>query len=69
MIAAGELGDVRLVQVEYAQDWLIDALEATVRSRRRGARIRSWLGRAGSVGDIGTHAFHLAEFVRDCGRL
>ena len=63
MIAAGELGELRVVQVEYAQDWLTTALEAA------GQKQASWRtdprqsGVAGSVGDIGTHAFHLAEFV------
>ena len=63
MIAAGELGELRIVQVEYAQDWLTTALEA------EGQKQASWRtdpqrsGVAGSVGDIGTHAFHLAEFV------
>ena len=63
MIAAGELGELRLVQVEYAQDWLTTPLEA------EGQKQASWrtdpqqAGAAGSVGDIGTHAFHLTEFV------
>jgi predicted dehydrogenase len=63
MIAAGELGALRLVQVEYAQDWLTTLLEA------EGQKQASWradpqkAGAAAAVGDIGTHAFHLAEFV------
>lgn len=63
MIAAGELGELRLVQVEYAQDWLTTLLEA------EGQKQASWradpqkAGAAAAVGDIGTHAFHLAEFV------
>jgi predicted dehydrogenase len=63
MIAAGELGELRAVQVEYAQDWLTTPLEA------EGQKQASWrtdpqqAGAAGAVGDIGTHAFHLAEFV------
>ena len=63
MIAAGELGELRLVQVEYAQDWLTTLLEA------EGQKQASWradpkqVGAAAAVGDIGTHAFHLAEFV------
>ena len=63
MIAAGDLGEVRLVQVEYAQDWLTTLLEA------EGQKQASWradpllVGAAAAVGDIGTHAFHLAEFV------
>ncbi len=63
MIAAGELGELRLVQVEYAQDWLTTLLEA------EGQKQASWradpqlAGAAAAVGDIGTHAFQLAEFV------
>ena len=63
LIAAGEIGEVRLVQVEYAQDWLTGPLE------RAGHKQAAWrtdpheAGPAGCVGDIGTHAFHLAEFV------
>jgi predicted dehydrogenase len=63
LIAAGALGELRLVQVEYAQDWLTTLLEA------EGQKQASWradpqqAGAAAAVGDIGTHAFHLAEFV------
>lgn len=63
MIAAGELGDLRLVQVEYVQDWLTEPLERT------GAKQAEWRtdparsGAGGAVGDIGTHAFNLATFV------
>ena len=63
MIAAGELGELRVVQVEYAQDWLTTLLEG------EGQKQASWradprqAGVAAAVGDIGTHAFHLAEFV------
>jgi predicted dehydrogenase len=63
MIAAGELGDLRLVQVEYAQDWLTTLLEA------EGQKQASWradpklAGVAAAVGDNGTQALHLAQFV------
>lgn len=60
MIAAGELGDVRVVQVEYPQDWL------TIDSNVKQARWRSdpaIAGAGGSTGDIGTHAFNLACFI------
>jgi predicted dehydrogenase len=63
MIAAGELGELRVVQVEYAQDWLTTLLEA------EGQKQASWrsdpqqAGAAAAVSDIGTHAFHLTEFV------
>ena len=63
MVADGELGRIRLVQAEYVQDWLADAVEAT------GNRQASWrtdparAGAGGCIGDIGTHAYHLACFV------
>lgn len=63
MIASGALGDLRVVQVEYAQDWLTEAVEQT------GAKQAVWRtdpkqsGVGGATGDIGTHAFNLASFV------
>jgi predicted dehydrogenase len=63
MVAAGELGAIRVVQVEYAQDWL------TTRTEDSGNKQAEWRvdparsGAAGCVGDIGTHAFNMAEFV------
>lgn len=63
MVAAGELGDLRRVQVEYNQDWLREPLE---RQGNKQAEWRTDPERAGiscCVGDIGTHAKHLLEFV------
>jgi predicted dehydrogenase len=63
MVKAGELGAIRVVQVEYAQDWLATRVEET------GSKQADWRtdparsGPAGAVGDIGTHAFNLAEFI------
>ena len=63
MVAAGELGELRVVQVEYAQDWLARDVE------NEGLKQAGWrtdpkrAGGGGSIGDIGTHAFHLAGFV------
>jgi predicted dehydrogenase len=60
MVAAGELGALRLVQVEYAQDWLTEPVEES------GAKQAVWRvdpaqsGAGGCIGDIGTHAFNLA---------
>ena len=63
MIASGELGALRVVQVEYAQDWLTNLLEAQDNKQAawRGDPQKS--GIAGAVADIGTHAFHLMEFI------
>jgi predicted dehydrogenase len=63
MVAAGELGELRVVQVEYAQDWLTTRLEATGQKQALWRTDPAQSGIAGSVGDIGTHAFNLAEFV------
>jgi predicted dehydrogenase len=63
MIAAGELGRIRVVQVEYAQDWLTTALEATGQKQAVWRTDPAQSGPAGSLGDIGTHAYNLASFV------
>src|SRR2546425_3676019 len=63
MVAAGELGPIRVVQVEYVQDWLTTKLEDT------GHKQAGWRGdpqRAGAGGrlrGIGTHAHQLSDLV------
>jgi predicted dehydrogenase len=63
MIKEGVIGNIRKVIVEYPQGWLYDLLEAT------GQRQADWrtdparCGAAGGVGDIGTHAENLAEYI------
>jgi predicted dehydrogenase len=64
LVEAGELGEVRVVQVEYAQDWLAKPIELTGENRQAVWRTDpKQAGRAGCLGDIGTHAYHLAAFV------
>ncbi len=63
MIASGELGEIRLVQVEYAQDWLSEPLEQTGQKQAGWRTDPKQTGAGGSTGDIGTHAFNLASFV------
>jgi predicted dehydrogenase len=63
MVAAGELGAVRIVQVEYPQDWLTTRLEETGQKQAAWRTDPARSGAAGCVGDIGTHAFNLAEFI------
>ncbi|UWZ82878.1 Gfo/Idh/MocA family protein [Occallatibacter riparius] len=63
LCAAGEIGPIRKVVVEYLQGWLSDKLEET------GQKQASWRadpkisGPGGCIGDIGTHAFHLLEYI------
>ena len=63
MVASGELGEIRVVQVEYPQDWLTTRLEETGQKQAAWRTDPARSGAAGCVGDIGTHAFNLAEFV------
>lgn len=63
MIAEGQLGELRVVQIEYAQDWMADATEATG-NKQAGWRVDpERAGSGGAIGDIGTHAYNLAQFV------
>jgi predicted dehydrogenase len=59
MVARGDLGEIRVVQVEYAQDWLARELH----NKQADWRTDPAQAGAGAIGDIGTHAFNLAQFV------
>ena len=61
MIANGALGAIRVVQAEYAQDWLARALPGNKQADWRGDPERA--GPGGALGDIATHAYHLCTFV------
>jgi predicted dehydrogenase len=63
MVQAGDLGDIRVVQVEYAQDWLTSDLEATGQKQAEWRTDPLRAGTGGCIGDIGTHAFNLADFI------
>lgn len=62
MIARGDLGTIRLVQAEYAQDWLTQSIEGDGHKQAAWRTDPAKSG-AGAIGDIGTHAFNLACFV------
>ncbi|MBR1200848.1 Gfo/Idh/MocA family oxidoreductase [Bradyrhizobium sp. AUGA SZCCT0240] len=63
MVQGDELGAIRIVQVEYPQDWLADPLEATGQKQADWRTDPARAGAGGCVGDIGTHAYQLAHFV------
>ncbi len=63
MVAAGKLGNIRVIQVEYAQDWLATNIEAEGHKQAAWRTDPARAGTGGSIADIGTHAFHLAEFI------
>lgn len=63
MVARGDLGRIRVVQVEYLQDWL------ATKAEDHGSKQAAWrvdparAGLGGALGDIGTHGWNLASFV------
>ncbi|WP_420857957.1 Gfo/Idh/MocA family protein [Marivivens marinus] len=59
MIARGDLGKIRIVQAEYAQDWLAE----DTHNKQADWRTDPKQSGAGAIGDIGTHAFNLLSFV------
>ncbi|MFO0438039.1 MAG: Gfo/Idh/MocA family protein [Phenylobacterium sp.] len=61
LVARGVLGPIRVVQAEYAQDWLARDLPGHKQADWRGDPERA--GAGGALGDIATHAYHLAGFV------
>lgn len=63
MVASGELGAIRVVQAEYAQGWLSERLEKTGAKQAEWRTDPSRAGAGGSIGDIGTHAYHLTNYV------
>jgi predicted dehydrogenase len=63
MVAAGAIGELRVLQVEYAQDWLATELEASGQKQATWRTDPALNGPAGALGDIGTHAAQLAEFI------
>ena len=60
---AGELGTIRVVQVEYVQDWLTTKLEDTGQKQAAWRVDPARAGAGGCLGDIGTHAYNLVGFV------
>ena len=63
LVAQGTLGKIRVIQVEYAQDWLTEKLEDTGQKQAEWRTDPKRSGAAGAVGDIGSHTMHLLEFV------
>lgn len=61
-VLAGDLGEIRFVEVEYLQDWLAEPLELTD-NKQAGWRSQPEKAGAGCIGDVGTHAWQLAQFV------
>jgi predicted dehydrogenase len=63
MVETGALGAIRVVQVEYPQDWLSTRLEESGQKQASWRTDPAQSGAGGCIGDIGTHAYNLAGFV------
>jgi predicted dehydrogenase len=63
MVRDGALGEIRVVQVEYPQDWLTEKLEATGQKQAEWRADPARNGIGGAIADIGTHAHNLAAYI------
>ncbi|NML72521.1 Gfo/Idh/MocA family oxidoreductase [Rhizobium sp. S-51] len=63
LVQSGELGEIRLVQMEYPQDWLAEPIEQTGQKQAAWRTDPKQSGAGGSTGDIGTHAYNLGCFI------
>jgi predicted dehydrogenase len=63
MIERGDLGRLRVVQGEYAQDWLAENIESSGQKQATWRTDPAKSGAGGCIGDIGTHIYHLISFV------
>ncbi len=63
IIAEGQLGEIRKIYVEYPQGWLATKLEDSGNPQASWRTDPKRSGKAGVIGDIGTHAHHLVEYI------
>jgi predicted dehydrogenase len=63
MVQRGLLGEIRVIQAEYPQDWLTENVEASGQKQAAWRTDPKQSGAGGSTGDIGTHAYNLLRFV------
>ncbi|MEO8204801.1 MAG: Gfo/Idh/MocA family oxidoreductase [Chthoniobacterales bacterium] len=63
LVSTGELGAIRKIVVEYPQGWLADRIESDGQKQAKWRTDPTRSGAGGCVGDIGTHAENLAEYI------
>ena len=63
LCASGNLGKIRKVAVEYFQGWMSKPIENTGHKQAAWRADPAQNGQGGAIGDIGTHAFHLLEYI------
>ncbi len=62
-VRRGDLGEIRRIYVEYPQGWLFSKVEDKGNAQASWRTDPKRSGKAGCMGDIGTHAFHLTEYI------
>ena len=62
-VRRGDFGEIRRIYAEYPQGWLSSKLEDTGNPQASWRTDPKRSGKAGAMGDIGTHAFHLTEYI------
>jgi predicted dehydrogenase len=65
LVAAGELGEIRYIHVEYVQEWLAEPVENSGNRQAEWRTDPARSGPAGCLADIGTHAYHLASYIAE----
>lgn len=63
IVSSGKIGAIRKIYVEYPQGWLSTGLEQSGHKQATWRTDPTQSGAGGAIGDIGTHAAHLAEYV------
>ena len=63
MVAKGDLGEIRKIQVQYLQGWMSTAVEETDNKQAAWRIDPKKSGIGGALGDIGTHAENLVEYI------
>ncbi|HEY1578126.1 MAG TPA: Gfo/Idh/MocA family oxidoreductase [Terracidiphilus sp.] len=63
LCAEGRLGKIRKIVIEYLQGWLTNPIENSGQKQAAWRSDPAQSGAGGCIGDIGTHAFHLVEYV------
>ena len=63
MVQSGELGELRVINTHYTQDWLTEPLENSGHKQANWRVDPEKSGIGGCIGDIGTHAYHLSTFI------
>ncbi|MEQ8243035.1 Gfo/Idh/MocA family oxidoreductase [Fulvivirga sp.] len=63
LIESGKIGDIRKIKVDYTQGWLTELIENEGQKQAKWRTDPKFSGQGGTIADIGTHAFNMAEYL------